>query len=111
MGQFLSDEQTVGIGATVDNILAGKFSEFLQEDAKVSIGITAELASLFVSVIIGNELLIDGQAAPATNLPVRNPEDILVQGFGLKGDRVIVKLRNGNIAANDARSGIFIEPI
>jgi len=111
MGQFLSDETDVGIGATVDNILTGKFSEFLQEDSKVSIAITSELNALFASVIIGNELLIDGQQVNGTNAAPRNPEDVLVQGFGAKGDRVIVKLRNGNLATNITRSNIFIEPV
>ena len=111
MGQYLSDKRTVGIGATVDNILTGKFSEFLQEDSKVSVGVTSEVDSLFASVIIGNELLIDGQEVNDTNAAVRNPEDVLVQGFGQKGDRVIVKLRNANLATNDTRSAIFIEPV
>jgi len=111
MGQFLSDKRTVGIGATVDNILTGKFSEFLQEDSKVSIGLTSEVDLLFASVIIGNELLIDGQEVNDTNASPRNPDDVLVQGFGAKGDRVIVKLRNGNVATNDSRSNIFIEPV
>jgi len=111
VGQFLSDRRTVGIGETVDNVLTGKFSEFLQEDSKVSVGITSEVDSLFASVIIGNELLIDGQEVNATNAAVRNPEDVLVQGFGQKGDRVIVKLRNGNLATNDTRTNLFIEPV
>jgi len=111
MGQFLSDRRTVAIAGTVDNVLTGKFSEFLQEDSKVSVGITSEVDSLFASVIIGNELLIDGQEVNATNAAVRNPEDVLVQGFGQKGDRVIVKLRNGNLATNDTRTNLFIEPV
>jgi len=111
MGQFLSDVRTVAIGGTVDNVLTGKFAEFLQEDSKVSVALTAELASLFASVIIGNELLIDGQEVGNTNATPRNPEDVLVQGFGQKGDRVIVKLRNGNAATNDARTAIFVEPV
>jgi len=111
VGQFLSDRRTVGIGAVVDNVLTGKFSEFLQEDSKVSFGLTSEVDSLFATVIIGNELLIDGQEVNATNAAVRNPEDVLVQGFGQKGDRVIVKLRNGNAATNDTRTNLFIEPV
>ncbi len=111
MGQFLSDKRTVAIGATVDNILTGKFSEFLQEDSKVSIGLTSSVDLLFASCIIGNELLIDGQEVNDTAASPRNPDDVLVQGFGAKGDRVIVKLRNGNAATNDARSNIFIEPV
>ena len=71
----------------------------------------SEVDSLFASVIVGNELLIDGQEVSDTDLSPRNPEDVLVQGFGAKGDRVIVKLRNGNAATNDVRSAIFIEPV
>jgi len=111
MGQFLSDKRTVAIAGVVDNILSGKFSEFLQEDSKISVAVTSEVDSLFASVIVGNELLIDGQEVSDTNASPRNPEDVLVQGFGSKGDRVIVKLRNGNAATNDTRSAIFIEPV
>jgi len=111
MGQFLSDKRNVAIGGVVDNILSGKFSEFLQEDSKISVAITSEVDSLFASVIVGNELLIDGQEVADTNASPRNPEDVLVQGFGAKGDRVIVKLRNGNAATSDVRSAIFIEPV
>lgn len=111
MGQFLSDRTNVAIGGTVDNILTGKFSEFLQEDSKVSVAMTSEVDSLFASVIIGNELLIDGQEVNDTNAAPRNPEDVLVQGFGQKGDRVIIKLRNGNAATNITRTNVFIEPV
>jgi len=111
MGQYLSDKRTVAIAGVVDNILTGKFSEFLQEDSKVSVGLTSEVDLLFATVIIGNELLIDGQEVNDTNSSPRNPEDVLVQGFGQKGDRIIVKLRNANVATNDARSNIFIEPV
>ena len=111
MGQFLSDKRTVGIGATVDNILSGKFSEFLQEDSKISVALTSEVDSLFATVIVGNELLIDGQEVADTNASPRNPEDVLVQGFGQAGDRVIIKLRNGNAATNDSRAAIFVEAI
>lgn len=111
MGQFLSDNRSVGIGATVDNVLAGKFSEFLQEDSKVSVAITSALPSLFASVIIGNELLIDGQEVADTAAAPRNPEDVIVQGFGQKGDRVIVKLRNANAGANTTRTAVFLEPV
>lgn len=111
MGQFLSDETDVAIGGVVDNVLSGKFGEFLQEDSKVSFALTSEVNSLFATVIIGNELLIDGQQVNPTNAAPRNPEDVLVQGFGAKGDRVIVKLRNGNAATNITRTNIFIEPV
>lgn len=111
MGQFLSDRRTVAIGGVVDNVLTGKFAEFLQEDSKISVAMTAELISLFATVIIGNELLIDGQEVGNTNAVPRNPEDVLVQGFGQKGDRVIIKVRNANALTNDTRTSVFVEPV
>lgn len=111
MGQFLSDKRSVGIAATVDNIMSGKFSEFLQEDSKISVAVTAEKDTMFATVIVGNELLIDGQEVADTNASPRNPEDVLVQGFGQKGDRLIIKLRNANAAANIVRTAVFIEAI
>lgn len=111
MGQFLSDRQTVAIAGVVDNVLANKFGRVLQEPSKISVAITGELISLFATVIIGNEILIDGQEVGNTNATPRNPEDVLAQGFGEKGDEVIVKLRNANVATNDARTSVFIEPV
>jgi hypothetical protein len=111
MGQFLSDKRSVAVGGTVDNILTGKFSEFLQEDSKISVAMTSSVDQLYASVIIGNELLIDGQEINDTAAAPKNPDDVLVQGFGVKGDRVIIKLRNDNAAINTVRSNIYVEPV
>jgi len=108
---YLSDSQTVGIGAVVANVLVGKFGRVLGENAKISVGVTGELASLFATVLVGNDIIMEDQEVPNTNASVRNPEDILVQTVGQVGDEIIVKLRNANAATNDARTSVFIEPI
>jgi len=108
---FLSDFRDLAIAGVADNVLEGKFNRVLQEASKVTVAITAELASQFVTVVVGRELLIDGQAAPATNAPPRNPEDILAQTVGRAGEEVIVKVRNGNAAANEVHTSVWIEPI
>ncbi len=108
---FLSDFQDLAIAGVVDNVLEGKFNRVLQEASKVTVAMTAELASQFVTVIVGRELLIDGQAAPATNATPRNPEDILAQTVGRAGEEIIIKVRNGNAAANEVHTSVWIEPI
>jgi len=108
---YLSDSQTVGIGGVVANVLVGKFGRVLGENSKISVGVTGELASLFATVLVGNDIIMEDQEVPNTNASVRNPEDILVQTVGQVGDEIIVKLRNANAATNDARTSVFIEPI
>lgn len=108
---YLSDFQDVGIAGVIDNVLEGKYNRVLNEASKVTIAITSELDSQFVTVVVGRELLIDGQAAPATNASPRNPEDILAQTVGRAGEEIIIKVRNGNAAANEVHTAVWIEPI
>ena len=108
---YLSDNQSLLTTVVVDNILEGKFGRVLQENSKVSVAMTAELAAGFATVLVGNEVLIDGQELPDTDAFPRNPEDIVAQTVGAVGDEVIIRIRNGNALANRFRSAVFIEPI
>jgi len=108
---FLSDRRTVAIAGVVANVLEGKFGRVLQENSKVTCAITAELVSGFATILVGNEILMDDQELPDTNAAVRNPEDILAQTVAAIGDEVIVKLRNANLATNDVRTHVWIDPI
>ncbi len=108
---FLSDFRDLAIAGIADNVLDGKFNRVLQEASKVTVAMTAELASQFGTVIVGRELLMDGQQIPFTNAPPRNPEDILAQTVGRAGEEVIIKVRNGNAAANEVSTSVWIEPI
>ncbi len=108
---YLSDFRDIGIAGIVANVLDGKFNRVLQEASKVSVAMTSELTSQFATVIVGRELLVDAQELPATNAAPRNPEDIIAQTVGRAGEEVIIGIRNGNIAANEAHTAVFIEPI
>jgi len=108
---YLSDFRDLATTVVVNNILDGKFNRVLQENSKVSVAMTSELASQFGTVIVGRELLMDAQAVPATNAPPRNPEDIIAQTVGRAGEEIIIGVRNGNAAANEVSTAVFIEPI
>ncbi len=108
---YLSDFRDLATTVVVNNVLEGKFNRVLQENSKVSVAMTSELASQFATVIVGRELLLDAQAVPATNAPPRNPEDIVAQTVGRAGEEVIIGVRNGNALANEISTAVFIEPI
>jgi len=108
---FLSDFRDLATTVVADNVLDGKFNRVLQEASKVSIAMTAELASQFGTIVVGRELLMDGQQIPFTNAPPRNPEDILAQTVGRAGEEIIIKVRNGNALANEVSTSVWIEPI
>jgi len=108
---FLSDLTDLATTVVVANVLEGKFNRVLQENSKVSIALTSELVSMFATVIVGRELLVDAQEIAATNAGPRNPEDIIAQTVGRAGEEVIIGFRNANAAANEAHTAVYIEPI
>jgi len=108
---FLSDFRDLATTIVVDNVLTGKFNRVLQEPSKVTIAMTSELDSMFASVVVGRELLIDGQAVLVTNASPRNPEDIVAQTVGRAGEEIIIGVRNGNALNNEVRTNVYIEPI
>ncbi len=108
---FLSDFQDLATTVVVANVLAGKFNRVLQENSKVTIAMTAELDDAFATVIVGRELLVDGQMIPPTAASPRNPEDIIAQTVGRAGEEVIIGIRNANAANVEFRTHVYIEPI
>lgn len=110
MAITIERRRAFAIGETVDNVLEGLFGRVLTAPSKVTIGYTAELDSLDVTVIIGNEILVDTGEAPDTNASVRTPDDIKVQDFFPAGSEIIIKGVNNNAAANTLRFLVVIEP-
>jgi|SRR5262245_59049 len=98
---LMTDNRSVAANATVDNVLAGKLSEFLQENSIVSLHAVAQAVGLRCSLIVGAEVVLDdqeiGARAGATTVIV--PDDFLTNGGGFNGDRIILRLRNTTGAA------------
>ena len=97
------DEQIVGIGATVENIMAGSKFEFLQRPSAVRIfaaqdaGDLAQLDFTLGNVIIGENLNLSKRVAgegPSMT------DDKLVAGVGMPSDRIQIRLRETGGLAN-----------
>ena len=65
---------------------------------------------LNASLIIGGTLFLDNQEVNAQNRMPLIPDDVLSQGAGFKGDRVIVRLRNTTAGAITGFTRVDIDP-
>jgi hypothetical protein len=107
---MMTDVQSVAGNAVVQNALAGKSQEFIKEMSIVSLSATGSAIGLFMTFIVGEEVIIEDQAIPLTNRFPIVPDDTLAQGGGLPGDRVIVKVRNSTGGALTSWVRVDIEP-
>jgi hypothetical protein len=107
---MMTDVQSVVGNAVVQNAVAGKSQEFIKEPSVVSLSATGSAIGLFMTFIVGEEVIIEDQAIPLTNRFPIVPDDTLAQGGGLPGDRVIVKIRNSTGGALTSWVRVDIEP-
>jgi len=107
----MTDVRAVAANTTVDNILAGKIYEFAQYNAVASLLATASAVGLRASYIIGNEVQLDDQEVSAANRFPLNPDDFLARGGALKGDRLVVRLRNTTEAAITVQTKLEVEAV
>lgn len=95
----IQKEVSVGIGATVENALAGSAFEFLRRNAVVSLGVTAAATGTFVTVQSGADIVLEeSPAAVLTTFPVI-PDQMFYNDVGVQGDRLVVRLRNPTAGA------------
>ena len=95
----IQKEISVGIGATVENALAGSAFEFLSRNSIVSIGVTAAATGTFVTVQSGpNIVLEESPTYVLTTFPVI-PDQMVYNEVGRQGDRLVVRLRNPTAGA------------
>lgn len=91
---MMTDTQSVGANAVVANVLSGKSAEFVKEPSVVQFAATGSAAGLYITAIVGEEIVIEDQPiGPGNRFPIV-PDDVLAQAGGFPGDRIVVKLRN-----------------
>ena len=95
----MSDRQSVAANATVQNVLAGKSQEFIRERSIISFFACASAVGLFMTAIVGDEVVVEDQEVNAQNRMPIIPDDFLARAGGLPGDRVVFKVRNSTAGA------------
>lgn len=92
------DSRTVAINTQQDNVIAGKQHEFLQSPSLVRFSIVAARQSVRTTILIGSNVLIQDQELSGANRFPNYPDDVIVEGAGFRGDRILVQIRNVNAA-------------
>lgn len=106
----MTDVISVAANSVSTNRLAGKLAEFLSEDSILRLFATGGAAGVFVSLLVGESVLVDDQeVSPLTRFPIKN-EDLVDEGAGFQGDRLILRFRNSTAGALTAQSRLEIEP-
>lgn len=107
----MTDRQSVAANATVTNVLAGKIFEFAQRPSLASVYATASAVGLNISLVVGNEVVVDDQEVNAQNrLPIV-PDDLIASAGALRGDRLVLRLRNTTGAAITAFTRVDLNPV
>lgn len=109
---LMTDRRSVAANATVDNVLAGKIDEFLKMNSLVRLFACAEAVGLNISLIVGNQIILDDQEVPAraAGVSITKPDDFVIEAGGLAGDRMILRLRNTTGAAIIVRTQLETIP-
>ena len=104
-------EQSVGIGATVANLVSGSAFEFARVRTLLSLGITAAATGTFVFVNSGSDVVLE-ESPPyvATLFPIV-PDQMFYNDVMEQGDRLRVGVRNPTVAAVIVRLLALMSPI
>jgi hypothetical protein len=98
-------------GASSVNVIAGKLGEFLDGPSVVTFSGTGTLATMFVSISIGRRVIVDDEEiSAAARYPIL-PDDLVAVAPGAQGERIVVRFRNGNAAANTYNLAVDVSPI
>ena len=95
----IQKEISVGIGATVENALAGSAFEFLSRNSIVSIGVTAAATGTFVTVQSGPNIVLEESPTYVLGTFPVIPDQMVYNEVGRQGDRLVVRLRNPTAGA------------
>ena len=107
----MTDVRSVAANSVVDNVLAGKIYEFAPNNSIATLLATASAVGLRISFIIGNEVQLDDQEISAANRFPLTPDDVLTRGGALKGDRIVLRLRNTTVGAITSFTKLDLEQV
>lgn len=108
---IMTDRQSVAANAVVQNVLAGKMDEFLRENSRIALYMTASAVGLNGVLLVGGESSLDDQEISAANRFPVVPDDFLAEAGGIPGDRVLVRARNTTAGAITVFTRLEINPI
>jgi len=108
---IMTDRQSVAANTTIATVCSGKIAEFVHEPSAVRLSGSASAVGLNMSLIIGEEVVVEDQEVNAQNRMPIIPDDFVAEGGAFPGDRIVLKYRNTTGGAITAFSRVDVEPV
>jgi len=108
---IMTDRQSVAANTTISTVCSGKIAEFVHEPSAVRLFGSASAVGLNMSLIIGEEVVVEDQEVNAQNRMPIIPDDFVAEGGAFPGDRIVLKYRNTTGGAITAFSRVDVEPV
>lgn len=93
----ITNQQSVASGATVENLVAGSFLEYLPRPANLEIGVVAlsgALGDVRMDVTSGADLLAENAAVRVNAAGVNLTDDLYLEDIAAAGERLKIRVRN-----------------
>lgn len=120
MSQIMLQTGTGGVatltaGLVIPNMLTGSAFEYVMRPARVAIGLVTDATSGLVTarITFGSTVEVESAAIPAWPSAGRGPiipDDIMIRGVALGGNRIVVQITNGDVATKIVRCLVSILP-
>jgi hypothetical protein len=107
----MTDRQSVAANTTVTNVLAGKLFEFANVNSIARLYATGSAVGLNISFVIGDQVVLDDQEVSSANRFPIVPDDFISQGGALRGDRMVIRLRNTTGGAITSFTRLDVDPV
>lgn len=98
-------------GAIDQNVLSGSAFEFARTQQIVSIAVVASLATAFANIQSGSDIVLEEtELVVKTSFPII-PDEFFYNDVAVQGDRLVIRVRNANAAANTIRTIVQVTNI
>lgn len=91
--------RSVAANASTANVLDGKPEVYLSRPSALSFYITADVVGLFVTILVGDSVVIQDQEVGNQNRYPVIPDDFLADSGGAPGDLLFIAFRNSTVGA------------
>lgn len=103
--------ESVGIGAIVQNTIAGSAYEFARTRSVVSVGVTQAATGMFVAIQSGSDIVAEEFEPFILTTPPIIPDHMYYNDVMEMGDRLVIRVRNPTAGAIVVRTLVQISQL
>jgi len=102
---------SVAANAVSAHVFSGNVYEVLTRPSQVNFGIVASAAGILTTVMVGTRIIAQDQEVSGANRFPIVPDDFLINGPGVPGEKLYVTFRNRTAGALTVTCAVNIQPV